>query len=116
MSFPEFPGSLEDTFPGIMFHPGEQIPGAAPHSLPVILGNRLCESRKRKAPDVSESSSGVSSHSPASTSGTKQNSVSPPCSFPRNIPFSSPFPGLSDRFIFFSASFCANSAQVEQRG
>ncbi|OWM83013.1 transcription factor BEE 1 [Punica granatum] len=74
MIFPEFAGSLADTFPGIVFHPaGEQVPGLAPHTVPAMGNDQLCESRKRKAADASESSSGVSSHSPpASGLGAKR--------------------------------------------
>ncbi|KAK4775126.1 hypothetical protein SAY86_010061 [Trapa natans] len=75
MSFPDLHGSLADTFPGIGFHPGEVVPGVVvPHMVPVI-GNSPCESKKRKAADVSESSSGISSQSPtASASGTRRKS------------------------------------------
>ncbi|PKI48323.1 hypothetical protein CRG98_031271 [Punica granatum] len=77
MIFPEFAGSLADTFPGIVFHPaGEQVPGLAPHTVPAMGNDQLCESRKRKAADASESSSGVSSHSPpASGLGAKRKTV-----------------------------------------
>lgn len=82
MNFPEFPGSLADTFPsGIMFHTGEQVPGLLQSTVPP-MGNKLCESRKRKDPDVSGSSSRVSSHSsPASGSGTRRKTVRPPSQF-----------------------------------
>ncbi|KAK4747145.1 hypothetical protein SAY87_026182 [Trapa incisa] len=76
MSFPEFHRSLADTFPGMGIHSGEQVLGFVPRIVPVI-GNSPCESRKRKTPDVSESSSGVSSQSPpAPASGNKRKSYS----------------------------------------
>lgn len=51
MSFPEFPGGSADAFPRTMFHPGEHVSGLVPRTVPA-MGNGLCDSRKRKAPDV----------------------------------------------------------------
>lgn len=125
MSFPEFPGSLVDAFPGLVFHPGEQVPGVVPQMVPA-MANNPCESRKRKAPDVSESCSGVSSHSPpASASGSKRKFVRRPFLFPGNIPVPL-FPcssweaeiylRMAIRWSFISAFSRADRTQVEQRG
>lgn len=77
MGFMEFPGSLADTFPGVMFHPGDPVLGFIPGTVPT-MGNELCESRKRKAPDgYSESNTRVSSWSPTA-SRSKRKSVRPP--------------------------------------
>ncbi|KAK9278367.1 hypothetical protein L1049_027932 [Liquidambar formosana] len=69
---PEFPGNLEENFPGI-FHLNEQ--NVMPVAQPIVSEGNYChESKKRKAMDVSESSSGNSS-SPVSETGIKRKNV-----------------------------------------